>query len=773
MASQRSSVDVERRSSVRTSVRLSMRHDAEDEEIDEEDDYDLAAAGIADGFRPSNVETSHDQPPHPQPPVSSELPVRGRTPPPRPSSISKPKDADSFALRHDGAMGTTTLSNANPSSEPATVQHARVISNSMDIMRPESPYRGPAGPSHPYHMYPQASGLARSSSVTTASTVPGIDRSSYMGPRNPTHPYGMYPQNIDTEADTSTVASVPVILPGSQPALRPEGQEASDIAGYEAPAEQLPPYTKYPDASLPRKAEPEVAPRLAGAGGIGLATRNPEFSSQEDLSSPRSARSESDGDSSDRDMNPSAVPVSEKVEPRLKKWQALARRRVCGVVPIWALVLAGSVVVVVALIVAAVLATILPDRNDNATTTPAPQTVTSWAESVTVFTTTFDATIFPSMPTGLPPLPTGTYALPITTPAATQNTCINDPDQLEAWSCQVPEIPLQMVIDSQSGSKDSGSQMIIQYQNHALDAYPYGAQPPAMRFSWALSLVSDYQDPEKGPAWFFQCPYDKLVILPENALNYTYGEDGDDNDDDGNGKSKRNPSSREVLSRSYSEMGVAQPGDKPWFCYWNGTLLEAFIYVNHTDTSSSESSSVSTPTGGTLARRHYPSTAGSYSTSEYTSTYASSTPSHTDDVSTTRSSPTVSQSHPTAPAPESEVYSASSAPEYPPAASPTYPTNWKPPQFLSPYPKPVKVEERRIPKGPDSAPPYCLQHVIEPDGSAKPHLDPNGGQTVIWLDETDPTYIVPIVTGRSLQGRVDALDERQASCSCGCVWVSD
>jgi hypothetical protein len=29
-------------------------------------------------------------------------------------------------------------------------------------------------------------------------------------------------------------------------------------------------------------------------------------------------------------------------------------------------------------------------------------------------------------------------------------------------------------------------------------------------------------------------------------------------------------------------MQTAQPGDKPWFCYWNQTMMEFFIYVNQT-----------------------------------------------------------------------------------------------------------------------------------------------------------------------------------------------
>lgn len=105
--------------------------------------------------------------------------------------------------------------------------------------------------------------------------------------------------------------------------------------------------------------------------------------------------------------------------------------------------------------------------------------------------------------------------------------------------------------------------------------YPYGTQPPVLSQQQVLNLVSDSQDLSRGPAWFFELPYNKLVILPEGALSVA--------------SSKRDLENLE--DRSYnsagdftSRKGVAQPGDKPWFCYWNGTLLETFIYVSITNT---------------------------------------------------------------------------------------------------------------------------------------------------------------------------------------------
>lgn len=98
--------------------------------------------------------------------------------------------------------------------------------------------------------------------------------------------------------------------------------------------------------------------------------------------------------------------------------------------------------------------------------------------------------------------------------------------------------------------------------------YPYGTQPPVLTQQQVLNLVTDSQEPSRGPAWFFELPYNKLVILPEGALTAP--------------SSKRDLEERDghPASDFMDRKNVAEPGDKPWFCYWNGTLLEAFIYVS-------------------------------------------------------------------------------------------------------------------------------------------------------------------------------------------------
>ncbi len=339
----RTSTGSDARATMRTSMRLS---------INEEDEYDLGAIGVSDGFRPTTIA------PASQNRMSSHSLQRERrsTPPPRPSSTTKPRALDTFALRHDGAMGTTSRSEALASSSSAgSITRSSSVSTNMPVLRPESPYQGPAGPSHPYHMYPQTTRAARTASIVTTSTIQPPSERHYTGPLGPTHPYGMYPQSTvpETESihDRLPAARIPVGFQGHgndyQRRLGPDGEEAADIIGPLGHTEQLPPYTQYPEVAFARKPHP-IDRSLSGAGGIGLATRDPEFASREDLNSPLSRQSNRSmrSNSSDHQIN---LAASEK--PPEKKWKVVAKRKVWGIVPVWVFVLVGLVLFAFALIV--------------------------------------------------------------------------------------------------------------------------------------------------------------------------------------------------------------------------------------------------------------------------------------------------------------------------------------------------------------------------------------------------------------------------------------
>jgi hypothetical protein len=99
-----------------------------------------------------------------------------------------------------------------------------------------------------------------------------------------------------------------------------------------------------------------------GHGGIGFATRNPEFASQENpvtnsSESRRSTRSVIPDSNSYPDVNLASLQISD--EPReLKKWQVVGRRKVCGIIPIWFLILVGISLILLGVILGSILATL-------------------------------------------------------------------------------------------------------------------------------------------------------------------------------------------------------------------------------------------------------------------------------------------------------------------------------------------------------------------------------------------------------------------------------
>jgi hypothetical protein len=179
----------------------------------------------------------------------------------------------------------------------------------------------------------------------------------------------MYTQTIVSESETVhdqlPATNIPVGFSGRsdqyQRRLGPDGEEAGDIIGPLGHTEQLPPYTKYPDEVFARKIVPAIP---SGAGGIGLATRNPEFASREDLSWPDSRQSTRSFDLDSHPSNVAAIGSLEK--PQEKKWKAIARRKIWGIVPIWVFVLVGIIFVIFTIIIGGVFGAILKHRRADA-----------------------------------------------------------------------------------------------------------------------------------------------------------------------------------------------------------------------------------------------------------------------------------------------------------------------------------------------------------------------------------------------------------------------
>lgn len=289
----------------------------------------------------------------------------------RPSSVAKPhRPHESLTLRHEH----NNVNNTEPS-----FARASIASSEGPVIRPDSPYRGPTGPSHPYQMYPQRT----LSDVTASAPTPTSSETTPASQQGPTHPYSLYTQST-AEIEETPSRAIPVgftNLPDNyRRQLGPDGEEAGDLVGPMGHTEELPPYTRYPEiayvrkesnndtdsTSAPSTSGPGVPAVASGAGGIGRATRDPEFSStEEDLVLDRSrpsVRSQS-SQASSHNINTAAQEISEK-STRKEKWQRRAKKKLWGIVPYWAICLVMVGMVLMGIIMGAVIGTVLKKSDD-------------------------------------------------------------------------------------------------------------------------------------------------------------------------------------------------------------------------------------------------------------------------------------------------------------------------------------------------------------------------------------------------------------------------
>lgn len=324
-------------------------------ESNDSDIYDYAANAVSDGFRPNNNASRSSASRRPAPPAPL-LP-----PPPiaspgisklngvvdRPSSTSKPpRPHDSLTIRNDG---TDSSSNSQPS--------------------------------HPYGLYTQ-----RTSTATAAESSPSRNtRASYQGPRDPAHPYALYPQNTASQDAAAPQQQIPVGFGNGGGNYRrrvgPDGEEVGDLVGPLGHTEELPPYTRYPEVSVTtkppaqnsrlsqRRSQPQtqswqsIRP-ISGAGGMGIASRNPEFSSTEETLAMSSSRQSIQ--SSHHSINVAAREYSEK--PKQGKWEARARRKLFGIIPYWSICLLFTGMVIMGIVMGAVIGTLLKHSSQTSTT---------------------------------------------------------------------------------------------------------------------------------------------------------------------------------------------------------------------------------------------------------------------------------------------------------------------------------------------------------------------------------------------------------------------
>lgn len=188
-------------------------------------------------------------------------------------------------------------------------------------------------------------------------------------------------------------------------------------------------------------------------------------------------------------------------------------------------------------------------------------------------TTYFDATPLASTPTGLSPVPTGDFLVASNETSNHSSKCVTDKDYDNAWGC-LDKRNLQINIEGSAGKKK------VRFQPENADrTLTYGPQAPELEpTAYPLSLMLDKDDIHLGPALFFFTAFDKLVVVPDSVFPSSRS------------KPKGSTADESNLFDEWldSNKRIAQPGDEPWFCWWNSTILELFIYVNETTSEEAE-----------------------------------------------------------------------------------------------------------------------------------------------------------------------------------------
>ena len=230
--------------------------------------------------------------------------------------------------------------------------------------------------------------------------------------------------------------------------------------------------------------------------------------------------------------------------------------------------------------------------------------------------------------------------------------------------------------------------------------YRWGAQPPSLEGNSDVMLMRDKDDLAKGPAYFFQKSFDKIVILRENELHpntMKRSVNGAREDQDGRVLEERGDGATADSGK------FPVPTDKPWFCFWNGTILEVFLFVTQNSTNTADDGA-----------------------------YESAAPSVVTEPGDDSSIP----APPDAPSITSFVSMDTVAfrSAYPTTTAAAW--NHKRQDTGAPsFPNVIKLEERR---NNPSQRPYCQKMQIMNDGTPSPLTDSAGKPIMHWFNETEP-----------------------------------
>lgn len=129
--------------------------------------------------------------------------------------------------------------------------------------------------------------------------------------------------------------------------------------------------------------------------------------------------------------------------------------------------------------------------------------------------------------------------------------------------------------------------------NGSKSAYVWGTQPPNIDDPLPLRLVNDTFDISRGPAWWIEITYDKVVWVSESD----FGQQNKKRDWTYDGTLK------EGLDPTRFMSGNAGPtkGEKAWICTWPNVTMEIFIYPNQNSSSPPWSSTTVIPSATSTA----------------------------------------------------------------------------------------------------------------------------------------------------------------------------
>ena len=329
------------------------------------------------------------------------------------------------------------------------------------------------------------------------------------------------------------------------------------------------------------------------------------------------------------------------------------------------------------------------------------------------------------------------------------NTCFENADQSQAWTCNTPINLVEVDVRVVAGAPPTSAyelRFAPSKDSSEFTKYAWGAKTPAIPEHETLRLVRDPAEPDLGPAWWVRKEYNKTVILPEDKISpltekgerrkrryspEASAEEEKDDDDSDEADSDDDPKGK---PEEFHVSGAEQ-GDKAWICTWPDTVLEVFIYPQQNNTLYGRATESVSGFPGYPA----PTSTTNPFAGEVTPKERRDAPKATEGANPARGRPDPNRTRP----------------DYPPL----------PP----PYPLVVKVSERRV-DGLADAVAYCEQvEIIDGGQNHRPVVDGKG--RAVRVDVPEQTR-ARLVEGRDTWARAgEVVGRERPAGDCGCVWM--